>query len=1186
MIILGIDFNNLLKKTTICLSSYLGKSLPILFTDWWNESVISNLSSVQKQRLKQKNSHSLSSLDIAALLRVLDQNWYSISNKYNLSQDFRHFIKEMQTIRNKWAHSSSEEFPIDDVYRDLDTLQRFCQGIDAPAELINEIQSLKKSLLLYKPTVSKPAEDKPQVLTQPIKEKNSAFEPGDLVCLKSNPEIQGAVIQVFTGQPESRYTVFVQGEKKTFYESQLTSEQKHDEDIQLINCEEFHSFLTSQQIRFPGLSVLYSLNAARIDFIPYQFRPVLKFIRSDRPRLLIADSVGVGKTIEAGLILRELQARRDVNSVLIICPRPLVTEQKWRREMKRFDEEFTQLDGGTLRYCIKEMDLDGTWPVQHRKTIIPYSLFDETLLYGSRSNTKKGLLNLDPPPKFDLVIVDEAHHIRNQDTFKNNAVQFFCDHAEAVVFLTATPIQLGAHDLYVLLNTLRPDLIIDKTSFDFLTEPNPFINQAVSLARENKSDWEKGVLEALYGASNTPLGKAILGNNPILKEAISILKEGQIPPEKRIQLIKDIETLHTLSNIINRTRRRDIGDFTVRKPETITVEFTSEQKDLHDSLLKFQAKIFAILHGNKNISFMMTTIRRQASSCIFGLAPFIEAIINRQIDDLSLDEIDDISEQPAEETISFLRGHISNIVAKAKKLTPYDPKLNALCKVIKDKQVLKNNKVMLFSSFRHTLSYLFKNLLAQSFRVSMIHGNTPDEERLKLRERFEMDREDPLALDILLFSEVGCEGLDYQFCDCLVNYDLPWNPMRIEQRIGRIDRKGQKSESVLIKNFITPGTLDAEIYTRCLLRIGVFEQELGGNEEILGELSAEIQNIAENFNLTDEEKSDKLQQLADNKIRFIQEQEELEKRHIEFFGIQLTKNQLNKEIDDATSFWLSPASIQRMINTYLTKSCGKEQDFILGEKSIKTLRLSNEARNLILKDFQKLQKQNIPLFRQWENYLKGSDPHLPITFDSECAVNNPNVALIMPLHPLVKQAANSYIGNKSVITKLKTLSDDIKTGSYEFAIYQWHYHGIKEDMALIPVTSSEKVSKNLISLLESATDDISEQSPVNSTLHDNLDGMHYKMWNEAKEKHKQKTSELSEYRRGSLTTSHNARISLLKEQLAKNDNDKIKKMKTSQLETAEADYARRIKELDDAVKKADITAEPVAYGIIEVLKEE
>ena len=117
--------------------------------------------------------------------------------------------------------------------------------------------------------------------------------------------------------------------------------------------EHFHAHLTALQIRHPSLSTLYSLNAARIDFIPYQFRPVLKFIRSDCPRLPITD--GVGKTIEAGLILRELQARRELESTLIVCPRPLVTERKWEREMRRFEERFTHLDGSTLRYCINEL---------------------------------------------------------------------------------------------------------------------------------------------------------------------------------------------------------------------------------------------------------------------------------------------------------------------------------------------------------------------------------------------------------------------------------------------------------------------------------------------------------------------------------------------------------------------------------------------------------------------------------------------------------------------------------------------------------------------------------------------------------------------------------------------------------------------------------------------------------------
>jgi ATP-dependent helicase HepA len=176
--------------------------------------------------------------------------------------------------------------------------------------------------------------------------------------------------------------------------------------------------------------------------------------------------------------------------------------------------------------------------------------------------------------------------------------------------------------------------------------------------------------------------------------------------------------------------------------------------------------------------------------------------------------------QKTQLVVVAIESRIRTILDKTSTLDPFDPKLDALRKVIRDKQSLPNNKVMLFSSFRHTLYYLYEHLKTDGFRVGMIHGGTPDEERIEFRNRFELQRESDDGLDVLLFSEIGCEGLDYQFCDCIVNYDIPWNPMRIEQRIGRIDRNGQKSETVAIFNLITPGTVDAEIYERCLVRIG------------------------------------------------------------------------------------------------------------------------------------------------------------------------------------------------------------------------------------------------------------------------------------------------------------------------------------------------------------------------------
>ena len=1054
--------------------------------------------------------------------------------------------------------------------------------------------------------------------TQETARPSSEFSPGQIVVLRSDTSIKGAVVDVLPGQPENRVKVFIEGSVQTFYTSQLKGEEQRDE-VQFFLTDQFHAYLTALQIRHPSLSTLYSLNAARVDFIPYQFRPVLRFIRSDRPRLLIADGVGVGKTIEAGLILRELQARRELRSVLIICPRPLVTERKWESEMKRFEERFTPLDGRTLRYCISEMDLEGVWPDQHQKIILPYSLFDDALLYGSsaggRRSPRKGLLDLDPHPRFDLVIVDEAHHIRNQETYAHRAVRYFCDHAEAAVFLTATPIQLGSHDLFVLLNALRPDLILDQESFEHMAEPNPFINQAVDHVRAQEADWTTRAAEALEQAASTDWGRAILSSNPefnrirrrvsawidsgqqVIKSGVSTPKllreasstwdasaaESSADDEERIQIITDIEALHTFSGIINRTRRRDIGEFTVRKPETVEVEFTAGQKRLHDDLLTVQAEIYRRLHNDVSVKFMMTTIRRQAASCLYGLAPFLEVILNRHIDELEWTEADNTAPVPKDDAVDSIQSQIQAILEQARALDSHDPKYDRLRNIIQDKQQLANNKVMLFSSFRHTLHYLHERLKADGVRVGMLHGGTPDEERIALRNRFAISREDKNTLDVLLFSEIGCEGLDYQFCDCIVNYDLPWNPMRVEQRIGRIDRVGQTSETVAIVNLITPGTVDADIYERCLVRIGVFESALGGSEEILGDITREIRSIAENYTLSEGERGAQLQQLADNKIRLVQEQEALEQKQMELFGIRLPEDRMKREIEDASSFWLTSASIHRLVALYLQQACGRDQEFILGERPLKTLRLSQEARTILLRDLQKLPRQNAVAYRQWENWLKGADQHLSITFESDCAIEHPEAAFVMPLHPLAKQAAAELLSDTAprAVTRLKAQTNEAPAGRYEFVIYQWQFHGIREDLALKPIASSDAVTPHLDRLLEKAVDAATEEQGDNdSPVWDELEAQHYQLWSAARTEHRQRTQELAAHRRESLSTSHRARIGLLNEHFEQASDAKIRRMRKSQIDSAEADYARRIQELDRAIERADVVHEPVAYGVL------
>ena len=1015
------------------------------------------------------------------------------------------------------------------------------------------------------------------------------FNKGQLIQLRSNPAVRGVVTEITLIDKENRYEVFIDGTIKTFYHSQLLPHKDETSIFTIVERNQFNAYLTALQIRNPGISKLYSLNSARIDYIPYQFRPVIKFIRSDRPRLLIADDVGVGKTIEAGLIIRELKARRDIKSILIICPRPLVTESKWKMEMKRFEERFTHLDGKMLRYCLNETDMEGVWPNNLTKIIIPYSLLDETLLYGTSSGKKKrkGLLDLDQPPRFDLVIVDEAHHIRNTNTYTHKAVRFFCENAEAALFLTATPIQLGSKDLFVLLNVLRPDLIIDEESFEHMAAPNPYLNRAVDFARAQVLAWQEKAQASLIEAGNTPWGQTIIKNNPEFLNVQKLLEKENTSKEERIEIINSLEQLHTFSGIINRTRRRDIGNFTIRRSKTVSVEFTSPQKELHDKLLNVQSEIMSSIHGNRNVQFMMTTIRRLAASCLNGLAPMLKYILTRRMNELEWDEADVFFDTFDRNAIDEIQNEIHEVIKQAEKLDDGDPKLEALRKILSEKQPLNNNKVMVFSSFRHTLSYLYKHLFDDGFRVELVHGDTPDEERVIRRNRFQLPKEDRDALDILLFSEIGCEGLDYQFCDCMVNYDLPWNPMRIEQRIGRIDRNGQKSDFVTIYNIITPGTVDADIYERCLLRIGVFNEALGGSEEILGRITREIHNIAENLDLTEEERNVKLQLIADNEIQNIKEQQELEKKQVELFGIELPNEQMQKEIENASSYWLSPLALENLVVNYFQRICGrKEHEYILGKESQKTLRIAQDCRNQLLKDFHSLSRQSSEDYRTWKDWLKGGEPHLPITFDAATACENPNTVLITPLHPLVQQAALICEPKKRIMTSICVKDNSIPEGKYPFAIYQWEFHGIHKDIVLRPITESEELNSQIVRLLENGQSVMKnmDENP-DQEVFNKLDNQHYDLWVEARKEHKHRTKQIVDYKRESLNTSHKARMGLLNEQLFEAEDDKIKRMRLSQIASAEGDYSRHIHELDNAVEKVDVTTQTVAFGLIYIKRE-
>ncbi len=1013
--------HELIRTATTELAVFLATYLPTLGEGCWKTHVVDRLSFQQQRTVEEREITRLEQMDFAALLRIFDQNWYELSQALSLPREGRTWVRELQSVRNRWAHLSASPVPAEDLYRDADTLARVLGMLGAAPDSVAAVEAVRRDAFSDMAATSDtplnstldPAHAAEQT-TPPSGFKTSAFaaqaaatlfKVGDLVALRSDPDTVVPIIGIMAGDAETRYQVFRDNGKVTYYESQL----RHPEQAggpSHLSADGLCAYLTSLHLLSPSTANLYSLRSGRVQFVPYQYRPVLKLIRADRPRLLIADEVGVGKTIEAGLIIKELRARMDISSVLVICPKALVAERKWFVEMKRFDEHFTALDGPTLRHCLQETHLDGEWPDRYAKAIVPFSLFDSNLLFGKEgkgSRAGEGLLALDPPPKFDLVIVDEAHHIRNADTYLHQAVRYFCDNAQAAVFLTATPVQLGSQDLFTLLNVLRPDLVIDRLSFEQMAAPNAFINMAVGHCRAAGDSWQTDARACLGHVAQTEWGRLFLQESPAFQHIYDRLADECIEDAGRI--LHSLENLYTFSPMVNRTRRRDIGEFATRRPETLTVEFTPAQRRMHDGLLDVVSRILAQAHGEQNVKFMMTTIRRQAASCLYGLAPLLRDLLAGKLDSLEAMDGDSGEGKADSAFLDEVRADIEAFLEQADALDPLDPKVRAFVKALQDKNRMANNKALVFSTFRHTLAYIEKQVPDAGLRYGLVHGGVADDERAQLRRRFALPKDDPEALDVLLSSEVGSEGLDFQFCDLLINYDLPWNPMRIEQRIGRIDRYGQQSESVAIVNLVTPGTVDADIYERCLWRIGVFHHAVGGSEEILGTITREIHNVADSFTLTPEQRAERFQQLGDNKIRQVQEEAALEEKQAELFGLTVPNQSWREEIAEAESFWLSPEALQRCVAAYLSSAAETDGDLLLGEKPLKTLRLNQRVRTRLLDDFRRLPRSTDPVARQWEKWLKGADPLLPVTFDQETAAAEPKAAHLHVLHPLVRQAA-------------------------------------------------------------------------------------------------------------------------------------------------------------------------------------
>lgn len=833
----------------------------------------------------------------------------------------------------------------------------------------------------------------------------------------------------------------------------------------------FSKLLTYKKLSTSIRNNLYSLFASKTEFHPYQYKPLLKFLDSDDQRLLIADEVGLGKTIESGLILIEQRARNPLDRVLIVCPSSLT--RKWRDEMRiRFDEEFEILNTPQLSQFFDDYIRDGN-RIKLRGIVSLQSIRNRKI--------QETLENLEP--SLDLVIIDEAHHLRNIETLSHKVGQLLSNISDALVLLTATPIHLGREDLFNLLKILRPN------EFDnfFLFKNRLSINQNIIKAEraiiQNPTQVDE-CMNQLKSLTYTDEKERFL-NNPIYKDILYRLDNGFFKDRRHLlELQRDISNLNMVNHIISRTRKREVQKAAKRTSQVISHNFTDEEKEFYDAVTNFVKSKYRKYGGFGFEVFVAMSYQRQVASCIPAMVNFYKKKFNLKEDivqnagELSDIEIEDWVRNDIDFELSDNQEEFIRLIASCKIDESIDTKYDNMLKQLKlldDSE--PNRKILLFSYFKKTLEYLSKRLSKDGYKNLMIHGDIKPEDRNEAMIGF---RDNP-TVRILLSSEVGSEGLDFQHCHVMINYDLPWNPMKVEQRIGRLDRFGQQSDRIIIINIVTNNTIEEKILTRLYERIKIFEESIGDLEPILGERINELTRDILSSSLTEEEEFERIQQIADAIERERLQQQKLEEESSKLIGFD---EYFQEEISRFAKFknFISGDELKTFVTEFLKENYPALKLKRTSNPKIFILPMTNQFLNNIRENT----SPNDPVLRKFIDAFYRNGKNITVTFDSEEANKDKTLEFINNQHPLVRLINKYYDFHKDQlfpIAKIKVEYNKVPEGYYFYFIYLIEFTGARAEKRLETVVIKRDN-------LEIFPLEISEEFIGNVKIHGtDLDGM-------------------------------------------------------------------------------------------------
>jgi superfamily II DNA or RNA helicase len=564
----------------------------------------------------------------------------------------------------------------------------------------------------------------------------------------------------------------------------------------------------------------FGLSMSRVDPLPHQLEAIYDYmLKLPRVRFLLADDAGAGKTIMAGLLLRELKLRGLVERTLVVCPANLTFQ--WQRELKeKFDEQFLVMRGFDLRvqYGVNQ------W-LQHTQIITSLDLAKrEDILPSLRQ------------AKWDLVIVDEAHRMsaaaEDKKSMRYRLGELLRDTTDHYVLLTATPHKGDPLNFTLFLRLLDEDAFADVRS----------IGEAMERRR------------APFYLRR-------------LKEAMVYFPEQQPDGTWAAKKIFTKRIPHTVNFTI------DGAEFDLYREVTHFVKSQSQRAAAREDDPRARA-----------VGFLMTLYQRRLASSTFAVQRSLENRARRldtalkrgkelleevvEIPDSEdLEEMDEAEREKWEERLALmsvarnpqeLREEIDDLLRLAKmaedvEAAGIEAKLSKLKKVLQDEGFFDrpDQRLLIFTEFKDTLDYLVKRLRDWGFRVGFIHGGMKSGSREEPGSRLWAEQQFKDGhIQILVATEAAGEGINLQFCHILFNYDIPWNPNRLEQRMGRIHRYGQLYDC-LIFNFVATNTVEGRVLEKLLERLQEIRDALDEDAvfNVVGEIlpAAHIDRILRDY---------------------------------------------------------------------------------------------------------------------------------------------------------------------------------------------------------------------------------------------------------------------------------------------------------------------------------------------------